>query len=120
MSGNPLWPQGVNQWLGTVNEIDKDKLGIPISLKQLPKEVLIAILYRLCDEIQVYDNGRIYTIVADNKVYLMSACPQSPYGVNIYLGKNVYTDDAGRTITLRDLPKEVIIGIIYRLMEVKC
>jgi len=120
MSSDPLWTQGVNQWLGTVDEIDKDKLGIPISLKQLPKEVLIAILYRLCDEIQVYDNGRMYTIVADDEVYLMSACPQSPYGVNIYLGKNVYTDDAGRTITLRDLPKEVIIGIIYRLMEVKC
>jgi len=117
MSSDPLWPQEVNQWLGTADEIDKDKLGIPISLKQLPEEVLIAILYRLCDEIRIYDNGCIYTMVADNEVYLMSACPQSPYGINICLGRDIYNEDAGRPVTLKDLPKSVLIGIIYRLLE---
>jgi len=47
MSSDPLWVLGVNQWLGTVDEIDAQRLGKEVTLKQLPKEVLIAIIYRL-------------------------------------------------------------------------
>ena len=49
MSSDPLWPQGVNQWLGTADEIDTQRLGKEVTLNQLPKEVLIAIINRLLE-----------------------------------------------------------------------
>jgi hypothetical protein len=78
-------------------------------------------------EIKVYDNGRTadrYTILIGDEVYQMSSDSNTPNGYNMYVGRVggdqfetgfPETRDSLKKIRISDLPKQVLLSIIYRL-----
>lgn len=79
-------------------------------------------------EIKVFDNeGKTadrYTVVIDKDVYNMSIDATAPNGVNMYVGKlgedydeNFFNEQLKGTETeFYNLPRKVLIAIIYRLI----